>query len=67
MVLTLTTHHNWKIDAFNFNLAYLNGELGEDKEIFKYIWKSHLAMRPVQEMSSGCTNLRYIGIEYCAE
>jgi hypothetical protein len=25
---------NWKIESFNFNGTYLNGELGEDEEIY---------------------------------
>ena len=30
----LAAHQDWNIDAFDFNSAYLNGELGEDKEIY---------------------------------
>ena len=33
-ILVLAACQDWNIDAFNFNSAYLNGELGEDKEIY---------------------------------
>ena len=33
-ILTLTACQDWNIDAFDFNSAYLNGEVGEDKEIY---------------------------------
>jgi Reverse transcriptase (RNA-dependent DNA polymerase) len=34
MVLALAARLDWEIKAFDFNSAYLNGELGEDKKIF---------------------------------
>jgi len=34
MVLALAARHDWEIDAFDFNSAYLNGELGEGEEIY---------------------------------
>ena len=34
MILALTMHHDWEIEAFNFNSAYLNGKLGADEEIY---------------------------------
>jgi Reverse transcriptase (RNA-dependent DNA polymerase) len=30
----ITAQHNWDIDTFDFNSAYLNGELGEKEEIY---------------------------------
>ena len=34
MVLALAARHDWEIEAFDFNSAYLNGELGADEEIY---------------------------------
>jgi len=28
--------HNWEIDTFNFNGAYLNGELEDSEEIYMH-------------------------------
>ena len=33
-ILMLTACHNWDVDTFNFNSTYLNGELGEEEEIY---------------------------------
>ena len=33
-ILALAVHQDWDIDAFNFNSAYLNGELSNDEEIY---------------------------------
>ena len=33
-ILVLAACQDWNIDAFDFNSAYLNGELGEDEEIY---------------------------------
>jgi Reverse transcriptase (RNA-dependent DNA polymerase) len=34
MILALAARHDWDIEAFDFNSAYLNGELGENEEIY---------------------------------
>jgi hypothetical protein len=34
MTLALAAHQDWEIEAFNFNSAYLNGELGMDEELY---------------------------------
>jgi hypothetical protein len=34
LILAIAVHNNWEAVAFDFNSAYLNGELGENKEIF---------------------------------
>jgi hypothetical protein len=34
MILTITAQLDWEIESFDFNGAYLNGELGEDEEIY---------------------------------
>jgi Reverse transcriptase (RNA-dependent DNA polymerase) len=53
-VLTITARSDWEVDSFDFNGAYLNGELDEGKEIYmqelpgyeegkgtiKQLWKS---------------------------
>jgi Reverse transcriptase (RNA-dependent DNA polymerase) len=33
-ILVLAACHDWDVDTFNFNSAYLNGELGEEEEIY---------------------------------
>ena len=33
-ILALAARHDWEIESFDFNGAYLNGELGEDEEIY---------------------------------
>ena len=33
-ILVLAARQDWEVDAFNFNSAYLNGELGENEEIY---------------------------------
>jgi len=33
-ILALAAHHNWEIESFNFNGAYLNGTLDEGEEIY---------------------------------
>ena len=33
-VLALAARNDWEIEAFDFNGAYLNGELDEDEEIY---------------------------------
>jgi Reverse transcriptase (RNA-dependent DNA polymerase) len=33
-ILTLAARHDWDVDTFDFNSAYLNGELGEEEEIY---------------------------------
>ena len=33
-ILTLAACHDWDVDTFNFNSAYLNSELGEEEEIY---------------------------------
>jgi hypothetical protein len=33
-ILALAVHLGWRIDCFNFNAAYLNGELGDSEEIY---------------------------------
>ena len=40
-VLALAARNNWEIESFDFNGAYLNGELEEDKEIYK-IGRAHV-------------------------
>ena len=32
-ILAIAMHHNWEIESFDFNGAYLNGELDDKKEI----------------------------------
>jgi hypothetical protein len=34
MILALAARQDWEIEAFDFNSAYLNGELGADEEIY---------------------------------
>ena len=34
MILALAARHDWEIDAFDFNSAYLNGKLNEAEEIY---------------------------------
>jgi hypothetical protein len=34
MILVIMAQLNWEIESFNFNGVYLNGELGEDEEIY---------------------------------
>jgi hypothetical protein len=34
LILAIAARNNWEAVAFDFNSAYLNGELGEDEEIF---------------------------------
>ena len=34
MILALAAQHDWEIDAFDFDSAYLNGKLNEDEEIY---------------------------------
>lgn len=41
-ILALAARKDWEVDAFNFNSAYLNGELNEDD---RCIWRSPPAMR----------------------
>jgi hypothetical protein len=33
-ILALAARHDWDVDTFDFNSAYLNGELGEEEEIY---------------------------------
>ena len=33
-ILVLAARQDWEVDAFNFNSAYLNSELGENEEIY---------------------------------
>jgi len=33
-ILTIATCNDWEVEAFNFNSAYLNGELNADEEIY---------------------------------
>ena len=33
-ILALAVRRDWEVDAFNFNSTYLNGELGENEEIY---------------------------------
>ena len=33
-ILMLAACHNWDVDTFDFNSTYLNGELGEEEEIY---------------------------------
>jgi Reverse transcriptase (RNA-dependent DNA polymerase) len=33
-ILTIAARNNWPIDMFDFNSAFLNGQLDEDKEVF---------------------------------
>jgi hypothetical protein len=35
-ILAITVHHDWEIESFDFNAAYLNGELDDDKEIYMH-------------------------------
>jgi hypothetical protein len=35
-ILAIATCHDWEIENFDFNMAYLNGELDEDEEIYMY-------------------------------
>jgi len=32
----MAAQHNWEIDTFDFNSAYLNGELGDGEEIYMH-------------------------------
>ena len=34
--LTLAARHDWEIESFDFNAAYLNGELDDDEEIYMH-------------------------------
>jgi hypothetical protein len=34
LILTIAAHNNWDADTFNFNGAYLNGELDDNEEIY---------------------------------
>jgi hypothetical protein len=34
MLLAMAMRYDWEVEAFNFNAAYLNGELGDDKQIY---------------------------------
>ena len=34
LILTITAYHGWEVHTFNFNGAYLNGELEGDEEIY---------------------------------
>jgi len=33
-ILTIATHNDWEVEAFDFNSAYLNRELDADEEIY---------------------------------
>jgi Reverse transcriptase (RNA-dependent DNA polymerase) len=33
-IITIAAKKNWEIDSFDFNSAYLNGELDPDEEIY---------------------------------
>jgi hypothetical protein len=35
-ILAIAARHNWEIESFDFNAAYLNGELDDDKEIYMH-------------------------------
>jgi hypothetical protein len=35
-ILTIATHHNWEIESFDFNAAYLNGKLDDNEEIYMH-------------------------------
>jgi transposase InsO family protein len=35
-ILAIAARHDWEIESFDFNAAYLNGELDKDKEIYMY-------------------------------
>ena len=35
-ILAIASRYNWDIDSFDFNGAYLNGELDENEEIYMY-------------------------------
>jgi hypothetical protein len=34
VLIALTAHFGWELEAFDFNSAYLNGELNKDEEIY---------------------------------
>jgi hypothetical protein len=34
MLLAMATHYDWEVEAFDFNTAYLNGELEDGKQIY---------------------------------
>jgi hypothetical protein len=34
LILAIAAHNNWEVEAFDFNSAYLNGELDMDEEIY---------------------------------
>jgi hypothetical protein len=35
-ILAIAARHDWEIESFDFNAAYLNGELDDDEEIYMY-------------------------------
>ena len=35
-ILALAARHDWEIESFDFNAAYLNGELDDDEEIYMH-------------------------------
>ena len=51
-ILALAARHNWDMDTFDFNSAYLNGELGEEEEIY-------MQEPPGFEESTGCYSFGY--------
>jgi reverse transcriptase-like protein len=35
-ILAMAAHHNWDIQSFNFNGAYLNGKLDDNEELYMH-------------------------------
>ena len=34
VILAIVTRNDWDIDTFDFNSAFLNGQLGDDEEVY---------------------------------
>ena len=47
-ILALAACHNWEINTFNFIGAYLNGELGDNEEIYMQPAPGYKASQPNQ-------------------
>ena len=45
-LLAIAAHHNWDIQSFDFNGAYLNGELDENEEIYMYPAPGYCSGKP---------------------
>jgi hypothetical protein len=45
VLMALTVHFGWELEAFDFNAAYLNGELNEGEEIYMQEPPSYESLR----------------------